>query len=770
MWIFIFILKILSNSILEPLIFTGQIHEAIQKIEDVESESDYIYLYFLERLKWMETGNMNNLTIYNSIEIEYTKKEKASGEKIRNNTAKKGTAEEKQSNTNKYITPQDEGNKPNIGTDKNEGHSQSKQDPSNTDSTATQSIELNVPNNDNRTIPHNDSDESSSEESDDGALSLDSIEKMKPIFYLLASEGHSPFFEHIFCHNAFFSFLSSDRDIYSLYLKICMRIVKKYTQNRFFFHDKIKFSNILQFPQPDYLMHLIRAGDRKAEETLINMFLNGPVDPQENIDILHYLVEEKKNSKAMTILGNLHLINKVEEEKEEPDSESSEEGNLHESINKKKNTSINENTENGSQQTKNKNTGDTTSAMHYFRSAIVHGDYFAYNGLGRIFMMKSHLEHSLAKGYFEEASLRGSAEGDFNLYLFFKKLYEIEDLHHLLRAVKKSYMPALFVYAQRLYRQGDINQAIAHLLPISEYDGPIIVLQNQTFIDYKNNDLRACLYKLLFLSEMGSLNAINNLIYLLKRGKIKSINYYFTGNNLLNYNRGQKKLRINKNESHKDFKKYTDHETNEQDENHRASHQNVFERKIHPQETDQKDKYDSSNSNDSTKDLGPLENRILFYLLSKSVHMGQTKHLVSLADCYQYGEGVKCDPNASFSFYYSAYLYGDAKGAFSMYKCYLNGIGTERSFVQCLFYLLETRRMESNAYILVWYMLIYTVIIFILRFNISLIRSIGSAIWMVIRQYFEQIGLLHKILFTFFVGLFTLYFLSKLLNRKLPNQ
>ncbi|KRH92321.1 Extracellular protein SEL-1, partial [Pseudoloma neurophilia] len=358
---------------------------------------------------------------------------------------------------------------------------------------------------------------------------------------------HSPFYEHILCHNSFFSFISTDNiDIYKTYLKITGKIVTKYLNNRFFFHDKIDYSNIKKYPKPEYLMQLIRAGDKKAEEIFIQMLVTGSLSPVNHIKDLIYLSEERKNGKAMTLLGNLYLSNLISNDNSNKDysiDNSIDKSNKDDSIDKSnkddsgKHQQKNENTNNNTtsnnttsnKENKEKTTVDTTTAMHYFRSAVAMGDFFAYNGLGRLFMMDNHLEQSLARGYFEEAAYRGSAEGDYNLYLYFKKVYGIEDSHRLIRAVKKSYMPALYTYAQRLYKQGEINQAIAHLLPISEYDYPIVALQDQAYIDLKNGKLIECFYKLLFLTETGSINAINNLIYLLTSEKVKNVPCNFFG-------------------------------------------------------------------------------------------------------------------------------------------------------------------------------------------------------------------------------------------------
>ncbi|KRH91793.1 hypothetical protein M153_249050003, partial [Pseudoloma neurophilia] len=185
-------------------------------------------------------------------------------------------------------------------------------------------------------------------------------------------------------------------------------------------------------------------------------------------------------------------------------------------------------------------------------------------------------------------------------------------------------------------------------------------------------------------------NAINNLIYLLTSEKVKNVPCNFFG------------VSDNTGENNKTEKTHLG-ENNKTEKSH-------LREKNH-------DKF--------------LDKRVLFYLLSKSAHMGQTKHLVSLADCYYYGLGCKSNYNTAYSYYYSAYLYGDAKGAYSLFYCHLllknntsgnltsgnstsgnltSGNLTSGNLKDIFYYLYETKRIEPNSYLLIWYMLAFSLI------------------------------------------------------------
>lgn len=102
------------------------------------------------------------------------------------------------------------------------------------------------------------------------------------------------------------------------------------------------------------------------------------------LHICPLFAQERKNGNILTILDNFHAINNddyfdlgvVE--------------NLHESINTKKNRSINKNIGNEMKAIKNATQHDTTSAM-IFRFEFAHGDCIAYIGLGRLFIMRNNL-------------------------------------------------------------------------------------------------------------------------------------------------------------------------------------------------------------------------------------------------------------------------------------------------------------------------------------------------------------------------------------------
>lgn len=298
-------------------------------------------------------------------------------------------------------------------------------------------------------------------------------------FYLMAAENYSPFFQHIYAHKAFFNFeiAAPVSELAGVYSKVAKGIVTKYLTNRFQFRDKMKFEKIQDIPPVNYLINLITSGDKKAEETYINLVLAGQIDPRNEIQNLKRLCETG-NAKAMTILGNLYL-----------------EGY-------------------GVQKC-------LSTAMHYFRQGAANGDPLSYNGLGKIFMKEGHKDLNLAKNYFEEAASRGSAEGDYNLFMFVRNIYKIEDmgLSYLLRSVKRSYMPALFSYAKRLLTNGETAAAVSHMVPICDFDECIFELQNRAQKDYQDGQYVPCLYKLLFLCETGSLNSMSNLLYLLKTRK-----------------------------------------------------------------------------------------------------------------------------------------------------------------------------------------------------------------------------------------------------------
>lgn len=298
-------------------------------------------------------------------------------------------------------------------------------------------------------------------------------------YYLMASEGHSPFYPHVYAHKAFFSFdiTAPVAELAEIYWRVAQGIVTKYLTNRFQFRDKMKYEGIREIPPVHYLINLIASGDKKAEETYIGHLLAGQIDPRDEIENLKGLCE-RGNAKAMTILGNLYL-----------------EGYGVERC--------------------------LSTAMHFFRQGAASGDPLSYNGLGKIFLKDGHKDLQLAKKYFEEAAGRGSAEGDYNLYMFVRNVYKIEDmgLSYLIRAVKRSYMPALYSYARRLLSNGETASAVSHLVPICDFDSCITELQNRAQDDFRAGRYVACLYKLLFLAETGSLNSTGNLIYLIKTRK-----------------------------------------------------------------------------------------------------------------------------------------------------------------------------------------------------------------------------------------------------------
>lgn len=425
-------------------------------------------------------------------------------------------------------------------------------------------------------------------------------------YYLMASEGHSEYFPHIYAHRAFFGFgiSGSAIEIAEIYFEISKRIVHRYITNKFTFRDKTRYENIPHVPSIDYLINLINSGDRKAEETYIGLLMAGQIDPKNEIDNLKRL-SELGNGKAMTVLGNLYY------------------------------------TGHGVEQC-------LSTAMHFFRQGAAHGDPLSYNGLGKIFMKEEHKDVVLAKKYFERAASRGSAEGDYNLYMFIRNIYKIEDmgLSYLVRAVKRSYMPALYYYAKRLFANGDVSSAISHLVPICDFDTCIVDMQERAQDDYVNGRYTACLYKLLFLSETGSINSINNLLYLLKVKK------------------------------------------NIVDNQHVLFHQYCY----------------------------------------KLALMGQTRHLVDLADTFFYGRGTQQSYTKAFSFYYAAMLYKSARGSYSLSYMYEHGLGCTRSISDALAMLHKTYRYDDNAYLLVWYTIIKIYALLLARIMYGMKYLIGCII------------------------------------------
>lgn len=428
-----FILTLIGcDSLLEKHIFNGEIEKARELRPQCTSEEDFIYLYFLEVLQEYQNGK--------SFSEIYKKNE-------------------------------NRGELPFIQT-----HEVEENDEENNDENEEQKT----------------TDENNEEKTTEEPTKKDVLNGNDKLLYLFAAQN-SPFFPHIYARLCFFSFEEmhdSTINIYNIYKKIAKRVTVQYIRNRFFFHDKIEYGNITYVPETEYLMNLIKSGDKKAEKTYVNLVVSGFLDLFEQKNNLIYLAEKHLNGKAMTLLGNMYLV--------DHHSDNSDETNK-----------------------KDEDKKDTTMAMHYFRSAVAQGDFFAYNGLGRIFLMPEHNEPKMARSYFEEAASHGSAEGEYQLYKHLSTMYKIEDLglNHLIRAVKKSYMPALFTYAERLTRQGDISPAVAHLLPICDFDWCITALQNESLEDYKNGKYKKSLMKLLFLSMTGSLNSISNAVYILKTQK-----------------------------------------------------------------------------------------------------------------------------------------------------------------------------------------------------------------------------------------------------------
>ncbi|KRH91917.1 hypothetical protein M153_187550003, partial [Pseudoloma neurophilia] len=219
-------------------------------------------------------------------------------------------------------------------------------------------------------------------------------------------------------------------------------------------------------------------------------------------------------------------------------------------------------------------------------------------------------------------------------------------------------------------------------------------------------------------------NAINNLIYLLTSEKVKNVpcNFFGVSDNTGENNKTEKSHLGENNKTEKSHLR----ENNKTEKSH-LGEDNKTE-KSHLGENNKTEKSHLGENNKTEKShLGEknhdkfLDKRVLFYLLSKSAHMGQTKHLVSLADCYYYGLGCKSNYNTAYSYYYSAYLYGDAKGAYSLFYCHLllknntsgnltSGNSTSGNLKDIFYYLYETKRIEPNSYLLIWYMLAFSLI------------------------------------------------------------
>jgi TPR repeat protein len=301
------------------------------------------------------------------------------------------------------------------------------------------------------------------------------------LVHLIASQDSSTdYFSLIYAFNSYLSFLMpcNHKEVAELYLGVATKVYKRFITNRKEFKSKNSF-NTLAFEDNirntvEHVLNLINSGDKKAEDTFIKFIKMGKVDPSSYIKVLRGMAE-RGCSKAMGILGEMYL-----------------EGN---GVEKCYNT-----------------------AMHYFTEGVNKKDAVCYNGMGRIFSSDEYQDYLLAKKYFEEGSKRGLPEADYNLFVFFRDVYKVEDMGmgYLLSAANKGYLPAIYEYALKLYKKENYKHAILYLNAICDYSEDLSRIQEKADYTFLNRKYKLSLFYLLLASEMGSTHSINNALYLLE--------------------------------------------------------------------------------------------------------------------------------------------------------------------------------------------------------------------------------------------------------------
>ncbi|TBU05720.1 hypothetical protein CWI36_0096p0050 [Hamiltosporidium magnivora] len=299
-------------------------------------------------------------------------------------------------------------------------------------------------------------------------------------FRLIAGETSSKdFYKIIFSHNSFFSFgLNSDfKETADLAIKVAEKVKEVFEKRRSDIKSKRHFKKIKKekylYETIEHLTYLIGSGDSKAETNFLKLIKGGHIEPEKYLKVLKIL-SERGNQKAMGILGMLYYEGKGVEK-------------------------------------------CFTTAMHYFMEGANKQDPVCYNGLGLIFLHESHNDLLAAKAYFEEASKRGLAEADYNLYKFFKDVYMVEEmgLVYLLNAANKGFLPAIYSYALKLYQSKNYRVSLQYLCSVCDYSTDLVEIQNKAEKRFVERKYKSSLMYLLFAGEMGSIHSMQNALFLL---------------------------------------------------------------------------------------------------------------------------------------------------------------------------------------------------------------------------------------------------------------
>lgn len=98
------------------------------------------------------------------------------------------------------------------------------------------------------------------------------------------------------------------------------------------------------------------------------------------------------------------------------------------------------------------------------------------------------------------------------------------------------------------------------------------------------------------------------------------------------------------------------------------------------------------------------KNKAIYKITKKLTDMGYKTHTVKLGDCYFYGIGVEQSYTDAYAFYLNAALETNTEGFYSL--AYLNehGLGVEKNIWKSLKYIVRIGEIDTNLYLLVWYM------------------------------------------------------------------
>ncbi|KAM0674777.1 ERAD-associated protein [Gurleya vavrai] len=121
------------------------------------------------------------------------------------------------------------------------------------------------------------------------------------------------------------------------------------------------------------------------------------------------------------------------------------------------------------------------------------------------------------------------------------------------------------------------------------------------------------------------------------------------------------------------------------------------------------------------------KNSLIFDSHKKMTDMGYKTNLVGMGDCFFYGIGIEKSYRDAFSFYLAACLNKTAEGAYSLSYLYEYGLGVEKNLHKSIHYILEIKKYEDNAYLLVWYVLLK--LSFKLSFHYMLKKEVLAAVF-----------------------------------------